>query len=165
MKHNTKEELLREYRTNRNPGFFPFVFACPFTIAGIVFTVFTFLEAAGGLFLGALMFYFVAYIFGWGIIINYIKTISIIKREKYATVRAKCTSNVLGQECRYLDDPEKTPIASITFQNETKKYSLKDRGTFYHIKLDTEYLLIFFKDDNAINAIIDESTDKIMYLK
>ena len=122
MKHNTKDELLRRYKTKQKPPFLFYIIACSFTIAGIVFTVFTFLEAAGGLFLGALIFYFVAYIFGWGIIIDYIKTVSIIKREKYAKVRAKCTSNVLGYECRYLDDPEKTPIASITFQNETKKY-------------------------------------------
>jgi len=169
---NLREKLLYTYKKTHRPGIGPYIFGVPFTIGGIPFVVlaicaFVFGEIVTGflLLLGGAVFMFIAYIFGWGELVDYIKICRVIKQEKYATIRAECKSKTIRQERRYHDSADIEDYGTLTFESNSQKYILEDWDTFHQIETNSKYLLILFESNSEINAILNEDTNKWVYFK
>lgn len=171
MNSNLKEDLLRTYRESHKPGFFPLLFGVPFSMGCIGFIIFAILKLINGeivagallLLVGAPICGFVAYKLGWGMYASYIKTIAVIKQEKYIVVHAACTSKTISQRTRYHDSDDKELFGSLLFQSKTEKYFLEDWSAFKQIEPNMDYLLIFLSKNGKIDAIFSQDTKKIVY--
>lgn len=174
MHYTFKEELLRLCKIRRNPGMVPCIFGVPLTMCAMLSAFFMIkavvigdIRTALGCLLGVIVLGFLSFLFGWAGLIDYIIMCRVIKKERYATVRAECKSKKIDRKTRYSDLPDMEDYGELTFENKSKKYFLQGWSNFSQFEIGKEYLLIIFefKEKDIIIAIFNEETNKFVYVE